>query len=347
MAIARCHIVDTAITRYYHCISRCVRQAFLCGQGFEHRKSWIEIRLEFLAQHFAISVCSFAILDNHIHILCRLDPANAAGWNDEEVVRRWIAIHPRSGLRRASNEAVDAWIKRQSEDSAQVAIYRQRLQNLGWFMKALKEPLARLANQEDGCKGAFWEARFKSIAVLDDEALLTSCAYIDLNPVAAGIANTPETSDHTSIKQRLDHASAESGIPTLQLASAAGSVSAARIEADLEQSHWLCPLQDRQDKGAVREGMLPGFSLSGYLALVDWTAQLARTGKARISPTLAGILDRLGASRALWKTRIRGLFSKTHWCGNYFATRVERLQAVARIRGMHHVGNALGVPAVA
>ena len=68
------------------------------------------------------------------------------------------------------------------------------LQDLGWFMKALKEPLARMANREDDCKGTFWESRYKSIAILDEEALLATCAYIDLNPVAAGIAATTETS---------------------------------------------------------------------------------------------------------------------------------------------------------
>ena len=74
MTMPRRQIVDVAVTRYYHCISRCVRRAFLCGEGVTHRKAWIEARLEVLAKHFAISVCGFAILDNHLHVLCRLDP---------------------------------------------------------------------------------------------------------------------------------------------------------------------------------------------------------------------------------------------------------------------------------
>lgn len=55
-------LVDAAVTRYYHCISRCVRRAFLCGEGFERRKAWIEARLELLATQFSVSVCGFAIL---------------------------------------------------------------------------------------------------------------------------------------------------------------------------------------------------------------------------------------------------------------------------------------------
>jgi REP element-mobilizing transposase RayT len=188
----RRQLVDVAVTRYYHCISRCVRRAFLCGEGFEHRKAWIEGRLEMLARQFAVSVCGFAILDSHLHVLCRLDPGVADNWADEDVVRRWITVYPPSCLDAANPATLQAWIDRECQDPARVARYRQRLQDLGWFMKALKEPLARLANKEDGCKGTFWEARYKSIAILDEQALLATCASIDLNPVAAGIAQLLE-----------------------------------------------------------------------------------------------------------------------------------------------------------
>jgi hypothetical protein len=67
-------------------------------------------------------------------------------------------------------------------------------------MKSLKEPLARLANRQDKVRGVFFERRFSSVAVLDEEALLSIAAYIDLNPIAAGLAKAPEDSDHTSIK---------------------------------------------------------------------------------------------------------------------------------------------------
>ena len=63
-----------------------------------HRKAWIDARPELLAKQFAVSVCGFAIPDNHLHVLCRLDPGIAAGWSDEEVVRRWIAVYRPSCL---------------------------------------------------------------------------------------------------------------------------------------------------------------------------------------------------------------------------------------------------------
>ena len=345
MTMPRRQLVDVAVTRYYHCISRCVRRAFLCGEGFEHRKAWIEARLEVLAKHFAVSVCGFAILDNHLHVLCRLDPGVADGWTDEDVVRRWIAVYPPSCLNAADSATLDAWIAYECQDPVRLARYRQRLQDLGWFMKALKEPLARLANKEDGCTGTFWEARYKSIAILDEEALLATCTYIDLNPVAAGIAKVPEASPHTSIKQRVDHARSAGGLKTLQAAAEAQSVAAARVEAELEQSHWLCPLQDRSAVGAAREGMLPGFSLSGYLVLVDWTARLCRKGKARVTEEVAGIMARLGTSAEYWQSHLQKLLGKTRWLGSYCATSAERLKSIAHARGVHHVDNALGAVA--
>ena len=320
MTMPRRQLVDVSVTRYCHFISRCVRRACLCGEGVTHRRAWIEARLELLAKNFAVSVCGFAILDNHLHVLCRLDPGVADGWSDDEVVRRWSAVYRPSCLDVDNPATVQAWIEQQVQDTARVARYRARLQDLGWFMKALKEPLARLANREDDCKGTFWEARYKSIAILDEQALLATCDSIDLNPVAAGITRTPEDAPHTSIKEGGDHVRRNGDLDTLQAAAADTFVAAARIEADLEQSHWLCPLHDRSAAAASREGMLPALSLSSYLALVDWTARLCRTGKARVTEKVAGIMTRLGTSTEYWQSHLKKLLGKTRWLGSYCAT---------------------------
>jgi len=341
MTMPRRLLVDVDVTRYYHCISRCVRRAFLCGEGFEHRKAWIEARLEVLAKSFAVSVCGYAVMDNHLHVLCRLDPGVADDWTDEEVVRRWITLYPPPNLAFDDTATVQAWVNDQCKDASRVAKHRERLQDLGWFMKALKEPLARLANKEDNCKGTFWEARYKSIAILDEEALLATCAYIDLNPFAAGIATVPEASDHTSLKQRVEHARKAGAIETIQWAAAAASVAGSLIEGNIEQSHWLCPMQDRRSCGVPREGMLAGFSLAGYLELVDWTARLYRNGKAKLSPEVLGIMQRLGTSAELWQARIVQFFNKPRWLGSFCATQRELLKAVALRRGLHHVDNAI------
>jgi REP element-mobilizing transposase RayT len=84
-----------------------------------------------------------------------------------------------------------------------VETYRSRLMDISWFMRLLNESVARQANQEDNCTGRFWEGRFKSQALLDEAALAACMAYVDLNPVRANIAQTPECSDYTSVKQRV------------------------------------------------------------------------------------------------------------------------------------------------
>lgn len=346
MTMARRLLVDVDVTRYYHCISRCVRRAFLCGDGFEHRKAWIEARLEVLANQFAVSVCGFAIMDNHLHVLFRLDPGIADDWSGDDVVRRWIAVYPPANLDLDDPRTVQAWINDQCSDASRVAKYRERLQNRGWFMKALKEPLARMANKEDHCKGTFWEARYKSIAILEEEALPATCAYIDLNPVAAGIAATPEASEHTSIKQRIDHARRTGAIQRIQRAGEAASVAGWLIEGDIEQSHWLCPMQDRRRQGACREGLFPCFSLSGYLELVEWTARIYRTGKATMSQELARIMERLGTTAECWQARMKQLLAKSRWLDSFCATSPKQLKAIARRRGLHHADNAIAMAAV-
>jgi len=183
MPAPRSTIVADAVTPWYHCISRCVRRAFLCGQGYEYRKQWIENRLKELFGVFAVELAGFAVMDNHLHLLVRLDSKKAQEWSVDEVVRRWLSVFP---LRDTAGKALpvsQARVVLLAQDAGWVAKVRQRLGDLSWFMKCLKEPLARLANREDGCSGAFWEGRFKSIAVLDEESLLATAAYIDLNPV--------------------------------------------------------------------------------------------------------------------------------------------------------------------
>ncbi|MGO8900919.1 MAG: hypothetical protein ACLQU5_21575 [Isosphaeraceae bacterium] len=78
MTIARAHLVDASVTRWYHCVTRCVRRAFLLGEGTLDHKGWIEHRLQELAQVFSVAVAGFAILDNHLHVLVRLDPDSIA-----------------------------------------------------------------------------------------------------------------------------------------------------------------------------------------------------------------------------------------------------------------------------
>jgi REP element-mobilizing transposase RayT len=343
MTIARAHLVDPSVSRWYHCVTRCVRRAFLLGEGTGDRKGWIEGRLQELAEIFAVSVAGFSVMDNHLHVLVRLDPDVAGNWSDEDVVRRWGRLFPPRDKARQPLPVSDEWVQGHLLNAAWVARARQRLQSLSWFMKCLKEPLARMANRQEQTRGAFFEGRFKSIAVLDEAALLTVCAYIDLNPVAAGIAEVPESSAHTSIKARVDHVKDQGRTEDLNVARS-GSVAGSARSAGLEEANWLCPIEDRRRLDSQREGMLEGFSLGNYLLLVDFTARLYREGKATLSRDVAEILDRLGSTVDHWHAQLEKL-RQSHFLGRFFATTRQRLRAVAERLGLKRVPNLGGCPA--
>ncbi|WP_407919823.1 transposase, partial [Endozoicomonas numazuensis] len=114
----------------------------------------------------------------------------------DEVLQRWTTLFTGPML-------VQRYMSRASLSSSELSRvdeyvdeYRLRLKSVSWFMRCLNEYLAREANKEDGCKGRFWEGRFKSQALLDEAALLTCMAYVDLNPIRAKLAPTPEQSDY-------------------------------------------------------------------------------------------------------------------------------------------------------
>src|SRR5208282_1820253 len=92
---ARGQIVVEDLVGVYHCIARCVRRAFLCGvdsysgQDYEHRRDWIRERLEHLASIFAIDICAYAVMSNHLHLVSRTRPDLVPEWSAEEVAWRW------------------------------------------------------------------------------------------------------------------------------------------------------------------------------------------------------------------------------------------------------------------
>lgn len=197
-------------TPYYHCVSRCVRRAFLCGtdeysgQCYEHRRGWIEERLSTLSQCFAIDLCAYAVMSNHTHVVLHVNLEKAAAWNVREVVERWHALYAGAPLSHRFLSGSPLSKSEQKQLNRFVDIWRERLCSISWYMRCLNEPIARMANAEDGCTGRFWEGRFKCQALLDEAALAACMAYVDLNPVRAGIAETPEHSDYTSIQRRIE-----------------------------------------------------------------------------------------------------------------------------------------------
>ena len=203
-------------TPYYHCISRCVRRAFLCGTDpvsgfcFEPRRQWIVDRIKLLCTVFAVDLCAYAVMSNHYHVVIWIDLEQVKVWSDEEVARRWMRVFTGPRLMHQYLGNADLTTTELRYVTELFASWRQRLADISWFMRCINEPIARMANREDQCTGRFWEGRFKSQALLDVRAVLACMAYVDLNPIRAAMAKTPEQSDYTSIQERILHPEARS-----------------------------------------------------------------------------------------------------------------------------------------
>ena len=192
MTRARREQVSLLDTPYYHCISRCVRRAFLCGQDvhsgdcFEHRRQWIVERLALLEQVFAIDIAAYAIMSNHYHRVLHVYEAQAENGSETEVIERWLQLFSGPPLIRRQLSGEELTESERAKVSEIVANRRDFLSDLSWFMRCLNEHIARQANQEDDCTGRFWEGSFKCQVLLDEQALLTCMTYVDLNPLRAG-----------------------------------------------------------------------------------------------------------------------------------------------------------------
>ncbi len=158
-----------------------------------------------------------------------------------------------------------------------------------------------------------------------------------MNPLAAGITQSPEASPHTSIKQRVEHVEEQVRNEDLKAAQA-GSVACSTAAAGLEEGLWLCPVEDRRRLDSAREGMIEGFSLGNYLLLVEYTGRLLREGKASISAEVAGIFERLGSDAETWHARLQKL-AAGRLLGRFFAASRALLRVTATRLGVHHLAN--------
>ena len=318
MTYARKNLVSLSDTPYYHVVARCVRRAWLWGvdeyaaRDYSHRKEWVLERLGQLARLFTIEVCAYAVMSNHYHLVLYIDQGRAQRLSLEEVAQRWLQLFSAPPL-------LERYLAGQAsaeERTAAETILRQwraRLCDLSWFMKCLNEHLARRANAEEGCSGRFWEGRFRSQALLDESGLLMAMTYVDLNPVRAGIASTPEGSNFTSIMERIRALRTSTPHAPVRLR-------ALRTEVCDEADALPCRLRD-------------------YLELVDWTGRLIRADKpGAIEARLPPILTRLNIDHEAWRRAMR-----PH--GNVFGRAMGRLNHLrlhactlgqSWVRGLRH-----------
>ncbi len=172
-------------------------------------------------------------------------------------------------------------------DSDRLALYRERLGDLSWYMRRLNEPLAKLSNGEENCTGRFWEGRYSSQALLDEAAVFSCMAYVDLNPVRARITEKLEESENTSIKQRINEIQTEN------------------TETELKQAVDSVA-------GKVRAHSLP-INLKEYMELVEWTGKtIIHPNKASIPPHVISVLERLNLQQGHWLKHIED-YGK-HYC---------------------------------
>jgi len=270
MSLPRYKYIQPDTVTICHCFTRCVRRAFLCGfdpvtgRDFSHRKGWIVDRLRELGGIFAIDVIAFAVLVNHYHAILRTRPDLVAAWSDAEVATRWLTLFPARDL--FTGKAIPPTRKEiasLARRPARIAVLRKRLSSLSWFMAQLNEHIARAANKEDGVTGRFWESRFKCLALLDESAIAACMAYVDLNPLRAGLAATPEDSDFTSIQLRL-RAWRQAHMPAPGPDALPDPPHAEPRPRAEDPSAWLCPIQSV----AGRRGVLQ-MTETDYFELVD------------------------------------------------------------------------------
>lgn len=280
--------VSLVDTPYYHCISRCVRRAYLCGedkyteQSYEHRRSWVVERMHFLATIFNIDICAYAIMSNHYHAVLHVNQQANRQLSDLEVCQRWGQLY-------STPTIVQRWLNQQSvsEIECQTALtviagWRERLIDISWFMRCLNEFIARKANKEDKCTGRFWEGRFKSQALLDEEALLACMAYVDLNPIRAKMAKSVETSEYTSAYERIHGVSQEQDNPSI---------------SPFEKKPLFGFVGDEHQNN---EQGIP-YSLIDYIELVDWSGRNIRADKrGSIAGSHPRLLRSLGLESDDW-----------------------------------------------
>lgn len=284
MGYPRAYLVDPDAPGFFHCVSRCVRRAWLCGDdplsglNFDHRRDWIEQRLTDLAQSFAVGLYAWAVMSNHAHLVLYVDPGVARGWSDEDVALRWARVS--RSLEAVSEDEIRMRAAAILRRPDRVETLRQRLSSLSWFMRYLNECIARAANAEDRCTGRFWEGRFRCQALLDDAAVQGAMTYVDLNPIRAGLADELVDSDYTAVQKRLRALDAGANPADEPLAPLAGLPEAPEV----------------------------GMTIGQYVAAVDWEGRQLRAGKSGwISEDAPPALSRNRGSPEHWHVCVSAL----------------------------------------
>jgi hypothetical protein len=309
-----------------HVMNRAVRRCFLMGndpvsgKNFDHRKRWMQRKLKQLAAYFGIDLLGSAILSNHFHLVLRSRPDVVQTWDDTQVAWRWRMLCPlRKHEDGTPKEPTEFELNSIRTDPDRLQEIRSRLSDISWWMRLLCQHVGQRANRETGETGKFWESRFRAVRLLDDSAILSAVAYVDLNPIRAGLAKTIEESDFTSAKQRLESLlaksvtadSSASSIARVTKPASDSDASLAPVQIDeLRDALGACPSNGGarcSDKGFLH------MSESEYLTLLDWTARRIVPGKSGSTPeSLPPLLERVGLKTKSWLNLVQGFGELFH-----------------------------------
>lgn len=175
---------------HFHVVSRIVDRRFVLG---EREKEVFYKRMRKLEAFAGVQVLTYCLMDNHVHLLLRTERIEGEAIGDEELIERVEGMYS-CELGRELRWQLETW--RKQKNAGQVKFWRERylsrLGNLSEFMRVLKNMFTKWYNAENERVGTLWEERYKVVLVEESaRVLLRVGAYIDLNPVRAGMVGDP------------------------------------------------------------------------------------------------------------------------------------------------------------
>ncbi len=171
----------------YHLISRTALDGYVMG---DVENDFLLKLIKELSGVYFSEVLSFCLMGNHFHLVVRMHPGD--DYSDEVIRKRFERYYQQD--------------KKRILMPGQIPTFRNKWASLSEFVKEIKQGFSRFYNKRHKRKGFFWSDRFKSVLVEDGETLLNCLAYVELNPVRAGIVDRPEEYRWSSLGYHLQTA---------------------------------------------------------------------------------------------------------------------------------------------